>query len=321
RLTTAAPDADDGLDELDPPRASARQGRTSLVTIVIVCFAMGVLLSIGVAYKLGRIGPDRALEAELARAQAALLAHRLYEPPGDNVREITALALQRWPREPRLLEVRGRACDELVTLARVERNAPESLRVAKIAADLDPTDPSAKRLVEELESELAKLVPPEPTTAPLASGKPSPLGPGPGPGAPPAPGHPAPQTSLDVTPAAPRVGQTVAFLARVPAKGKILDPAFTVSGATLAPARMPALPAGPGVYRGGFAFLQPGAYQVVFTATVDGAPARVERTITAQALGAPAPSAPPTADPPDPPTPTAPTAPTAAPSSSSARWL
>ncbi len=318
RLTTAAPD--DDLDEHEPPRASARQGRTSLVTIVLVCFAMGVLLSIGVAYKLGRIGPDRALEAELARSQAALLAHRLYEPPGDNVREITALALQRWPREPRLLEVRGRACDELVTLARVERNAPESLRIAKIATDLDPTDPSAKRLVEDLESEVAKLAPPEPTTAPLASGKPP--GPGGVPGTAPAPGHSTAQTSLDVSPAAPRVGQTVAFVGRAPAKGKIVDPAFTVSGTTLAPARMPALPAGPGVYRGAFAFLQPGAYQVVFTATVDGVPTRVERTVTAAALGAPAPTSAPTTDPPDnPPLPTAPTAPTAAPSSSSARWL
>ena len=42
---------------------------------------------IGVAYKMGRIGPDRALEAEINRANAALMAHRLYEPPGDNVRE------------------------------------------------------------------------------------------------------------------------------------------------------------------------------------------------------------------------------------------
>lgn len=273
---------------------------------------MGVLFSIGVAYKLGRIGPDRALEADLQRAQLALLAHRLYEPPGDNVREITALALQRWPQEPRLLELRGRACDELVTLARVERSAPESLRIAKIASDLDPTDPSAKRLIEELEAELARLAPPEPTTAPLASSKPPPQ---------PSPAHASTATALDVTPAGPRVGQTVAFLGRVPAKGKVVDPAFTVSGATLAPARMPALPAGPGVYRGAFAFLQPGEYQVVFTATVDGASSRAERVVTARPLGAPAPTAPtaptPTAEPPDP----TPTAPTAAPTNSSARWL
>ncbi len=284
--------------------------RSSLVALVLVCFVVGVLLSVGVAYKMGRIGPDRALEAEVSRATAALMAHRLYEPPGENVREITALALQRWPHEPRLLEVRERAADELVTLARVERNPPESLRIAKIASDLDPSDPSAKRLVEELEAEIGKLAPEAPTVAPLSSKPPQQQG-GPAPTA-------QTTTTVDVSPDKPRVGQTVTFVARVsPAKARVTDASFVVQGSTLAAAKMPATGAN-GIYRGGFAFLEAGTFQVVFTANVDGVPTKSERTVTSQ--GTLVPGLPPTTPPTAPTTPpTAPTAP--APSSSSSRWL
>jgi serine/threonine-protein kinase len=297
--TVPSPAGEDGPTE--------KSGRASLVTLVLVCFVVGVLLSIGVAYKMGRIGPDRALEAEIARANAALMAHRLYEPPGDNVREITALGLQRWPHEPHFLEAREKACDELVNLARVERNAPESLRVAKIATDLDPSDPAAKRLVEELESELAKLSPDLPgSVAPLAS-TPKP------PTFVPTPSSSAPSTTtVDASPASPRVGQTVTFVARVsPAKAKVSDASFTVQGATLAAARMPAAPGANGTFRGGFAFLEAGTFQIVFTATVDGVPTRAERTVVT--TGSLVPGLPPTA-------PTAPV-PQPQPSGSSSRWL
>lgn len=295
----------------DPPA----RPRVSLVTLVLVCFVVGVLLSIGVAYKLGRIGPDRALEAEIARANAALVAHRLYEPPGDNVREITALGLQRWPHEPRLLDARERACHELVSLARVERNVPEALRIAKIAADLDATDAAARRLIEELEGEIAKLSPDLPgTVTPLASS------PKPPPTAPTIPSAGPSTTTIDVSPDKPRVGQTVTFVARVsPARAKILDASFTVQGATLAAAKMPASGGVAGVYRGGFAFLEAGTFQVIFTAVVDGVPSRAERTVIT--TGALVPGLPPQPTFPTAPTTPPTTPPTPQPSGSTSRWL
>ncbi len=302
----------------EPDDAPKKPNRASLVTLVLVCFAVGVLLAIGAAYKLGRIGPDRALEAEVARTQTALLAHKLYEPPGENVREITALALQRWPHEPRLLEARERACDELVNLARVERNPPESLRIAKIANDLDPSDPAAKLLVEELEAEVAKLSPElAGTVAPLPSTKPTVTATA----TPSASAGSAALVTVDVAPGQPRVGQAVNFTARTnPSRAKVSDAAFTVSGTNLAPARMPAIAGASGTYRGAFAFLETGSFQIVFTATVDGVPTRAERSVVVQASAvpglpgtAPAPTPTPTS------TPTAP--PTVAPSSSSSRWL
>jgi serine/threonine protein kinase len=310
---SSSPPLDEESDE-----APRKPNRASLVTLVLVCFAVGVLLAIGAAYKLGRIGPDRALEAEVARTQAALSTHKLYEPPGENVREITALALQRWPHEPRLLEARERACDELVNLARIERNPPESLRIAKIATDLDPADPAAKLLVEELEAEVAKLSPDlAGTVAPLPSSKPTTTA------VPSASAGSAAVVTVDVAPAQPRVGQAVNFTARTnPARAKVTDPAFTVSGTNLAPARMPAIAGASGTYRGAFAFLETGAFQIVFTATVDGVPTRAERSIVVQASAVPGLPGTATAPvPPSTPTSTPTTPPTVAPSSSSSRWL
>ena len=294
----------------DEPVPEKRHGRSSVAMLVLVCFVLGVLLAVGVAYKMGRLGPDHALEAEVTRANAAFSSHRLYEPPGDNVREITALALQRWPHESRLLDLRKQAADELVSLARVERNVPEALRIAKIALDLDPTDLAAKRLVEDLEGDLAKLVPEAPPVIPLTT---KPAGQG---------GAPAPSASsakasacvLDISPDKPRVGQQVTFVARIsPGKAKVEAATFTVSGATLASATMPAVGGQGGVFRGGFAFLEAGTFDVTFTATVDGAPARAERRVVSQAAGA-VPTAPPTTPPTAPPT-------APAPSASGSRWL
>jgi hypothetical protein len=160
---------------------------------------------------------------------------------------------------------------------------PEALRIAKIALDLDPTDLAAKRLVEDLEGDLAKLVPEAPPVIPLTT---KPAGQG---------GAPAPSASsakasacvLDISPDKPRVGQQVTFVARIsPGKAKVEAATFTVSGATLASATMPAVGGQGGVFRGGFAFLEAGTFDVTFTATVDGAPARAERRVVSQAAGA-----------------------------------
>jgi hypothetical protein len=117
---------------------------------------------------------------------------------------------------------------------------------------------------------------------------------------------------LDASVGAPRVGQTVEFTARIaPTKGTFEGATFVISGPGLgAGATMPAQSPSPGVFKAGFAFLEPGRFDVTFQAQADGKPLRAGRSLTAGEAPAPKPS-----DPVKPPPPPA-TAPTG-----SVKWM
>src|SRR6185312_10522970 len=105
---------DEAFDEPpDEPRASPWRR----VGVIVLCFLLGIGLTTAIAYRLGLIGaPSQVagVDDAVSRAEAALRAKHFDAPPSDNVRDLTTDALAKWPREPRLLDVRARACDELV---------------------------------------------------------------------------------------------------------------------------------------------------------------------------------------------------------------
>ena len=125
---------------------------------VIGCFVLGVLIAGLYAWKTGRLGGSDGEERYVARATDAMYKNHFADPPGENVKEITDEGLQRYPNDPKILDVRVRAANALTTQAVAQRSAGdvlEALRLARLAHDLDANDASTKRLVEQYEAEVA----------------------------------------------------------------------------------------------------------------------------------------------------------------------
>lgn len=293
------------------------------IMFVLFCFVLGVIIAAGWAYRAGKLGTDDE-ERFVARATDAMFKNRFVTPPGDNVRDITDEGLKRWPNHHRLLDVRMRAANELTQQAMTQRSAgdiAEALRLARAAHELDPNDASAKRLVDQYESELGSFAtptapplakPPPPPTPAAHSGRPapspavSPAPPGPATAAPAATAY---KVLLETSVTQARLGQTVEIVARVaPPKGDFESPTFVITGPGLGGgARMAAQNPSPGVFRGSFAFLEAGRFEIAFVTQIDGKPLRAARAIGAG--DAPAPR-------PDPGPATPPTAPTG-----SVKWM
>ena len=298
-----------------PPQAAAPQEerRSRAWLVVVLCFVLGAGIGLGWAWKVGRIGGASDTEEErfVARATDAMFKNNFHEPPGENVKDITDEGLRRWPNDRKLLDIRVRAANELISQAIAQRSAGdvlEALRLAKIAHDLDPHDPSAKRLVEQYEAELASF---SPSAAPTLTTPPPPPPPKPQPGTSPkaqatAPAHaPSAQPSridykalVDVSVTTPRLGQTVDLTARIaPNKGDFDAPSFTIVGPGVpGGVRMPAQSPSPGVFKASYAFLEPGRFEITFSTQENGRPISAKRSITAGG-GAPAPTPPPTTQP------------------------
>jgi hypothetical protein len=119
---------------------------------------IGIVVAAWIATQVPECTPRStdALDAAIAHADDALSHARWDTPPGDNVRDVTNDALAKWPREPRILDVRARATDALLKLAVGRRltddDLPGALHLAHLANDLDPADLTAQHLVAEYES-------------------------------------------------------------------------------------------------------------------------------------------------------------------------
>jgi hypothetical protein len=123
------------------------------------------------------------------------------------------------------------------------------------------------------------------------------------------------RASVDVSNAKPSVGQPVDFVAHIAgAHARTEGARFHFTGPGVAPGTdVSAADDGSGGYRASFTFMQPGRFEVVFGARVDGSPTRAVRlVVVGDGRSVPAPPAPG-------PAPSA--GPTPAPPSSSAGWL
>ncbi|HEY8072506.1 MAG TPA: hypothetical protein VIF62_00305, partial [Labilithrix sp.] len=299
-----------------PPMPAAQPARSSRTIIfVALCFILGASLAAAVAWRMGRLGAGDDEERFVTRATDAMFKNQFVDPPGENVRDITNEGLRRWPNDKKLVDVRVRAASELVVRAQGQRGAGDiskALELARSAHDLDPNDATAKHLVEQYEAELAQFTaantPPLDKPASLPKTLPPNV----------AAAQPY-KVLLDLSAPAPRIGQTVDLTARVaPPKGAFDQPAFTITGPS-GPVTMPAQSPAPGVYKGTYAFLEGGRFEVAFTTQADGKPLRASRVVVAGAP--PPPTQPPQQQPTLPPATQQKEPPPVPPTSPSVKWM
>lgn len=254
--------------------------------LVLVCFMVGMAIAALWAWRAGKLGTGDD-ERYVARATDAMFKSQYVLPPGDNVRDITDDGLRKWPNHSRLLDVRRRASNALVSQATTQRangDVVEALRLARVAYELDSTDPSVKRLIEQCEAELAvsttSAAPPLPKEAVVAAAPAK----APAAASPSTPSTPpvALKTSLEFSTSQPKLGQTVEFVARVaPSKGSFEGAAFHIAGPGLgAGVSMAAQNPAPGVFRVSYAFLVGGRFDVTFAARMEGKAIHTVRSLT-----------------------------------------
>ena len=298
--------------EWDESRAAPRRRRSRAAVLVLFCFLLGAAIAVVFGWRAGVIGPRAAagsVEDHVAHAAEALKHKRWDAPPGDNVKDLTADGLTRWPGDTRLTDIRERASDELVKEALGQKfsgNITEALRLARLARELDPNDTTAQHLVQELEQALGQATPPLSAPPPIPLKPPTAQVP---PIRPVGPGVAGTRVTLDASTAKPRVGQQVDLVAKLGGPGgapksMAEDPHFMIAGPGGANIRLPASPEGTGLFRASFTFLEAGKYEITFSAKLDGNPLRAVRGLTAGTPGpgpGPGPAPPPSGDTPQPP--------------------
>jgi serine/threonine-protein kinase len=269
--------------------------RTRQIAVMLLFFVLGGMIMAVGAYVRGYLGPSAragTLEDTVARATSALHQKRWDSPPGDNVKDLTNDGLKKWPREARLLDVRARATDELVKEAlgrKFAGDVAEALKLARLARELDPTDTTAQQLVDQYEKELGKAEAPPPLIAPLPSATATAAGPV-STGTPKATGPAGYRAAFDASPAKPRVGQQIDFAVRLatasgaPPRSAAENPRFDIAGPGGRSATLPASVESTGMYRASISFLEPGKYDVVFNAKLEGVAVKVARQIVTGAV-------------------------------------
>jgi serine/threonine protein kinase len=130
-------------------------------TRLVLALALGVTATLGAQHFLGR--DDAALDALTERARHAMTERRYVAPPGNNVRDIVASGLERWPHDPTLEELRSRAARDLITRAMAARAGGDvdgARDAALKAVALDAGSQSARLLSEEYAEESRSLATP-----------------------------------------------------------------------------------------------------------------------------------------------------------------
>lgn len=303
RPPAAASERPPSVTKLEPARSEGVEAPRRGLLFVIMCFVLGATIAAGLAWKMGKLGGSDGADQEryVSRATDAMYKNRFAAPPGDNVRDITDEGLKKWPNDHRLLDIRMRAANELVSQAMTQRasgDIVEALRLARVAHELDPNDASAKRLVDQYDTEIAAFTAPAaPPLGKITTAVPGKPGPTPPPSVAPAPSASAPtafKVMLEANVGQPRLGQTVEFTARVaPTKGTFESAVFMISGPGLgAGVTMPAQSPAPGVFKASYSFLEAGRFDVSFSTLADSKPLRAARSLSAGDIGPPKPPEP-----------------------------
>ncbi len=243
-----------------PAVAPARRLGSPLVTVL--AFALGVALTVITMQQLAT-RQDTARLDHIRKARHALANSRYVEPQGDNVRDLVAYGLTRWPSDPDLENIRSDAAHEVVTRAIAARSGGDVLgarELAKTALELDPTDRTAKLLRDQYDDEAA-------TSTSDAGGQ-----------------NFGPQVSLEIPGGRVRPGSRIELVANIFMGGRdesVHGTQFVVTGPGLAPEGLILTVSGKPPYRTGFSPPRIGTYDIEFEATVEGATLRAERSLTA----------------------------------------
>ena len=140
---------------LPPPKSGAHRG---WIALVVAAFVLGVVITAIVGVRLS--GGDREKAAYLERTRRALNGGHYVEPPGENVNELVAQGLVRWPDDSELEQMRSEGEHEMITMA-MAAHASGDLMGARYLAEgayrLDPTDNSARYTKAQAEDELAAI--------------------------------------------------------------------------------------------------------------------------------------------------------------------
>ncbi|WP_433935092.1 serine/threonine-protein kinase [Sorangium cellulosum] len=141
--------------------------------------ALGFVVFLGGRH-LGAFGGPAAsdsLDAHIERARDCMGRHAWDAPPGENVKDILSLALARWPKDPRLAQLRRESSERIVTDALGRKYAGDragAIRLAKLAVELHPELTTAQHLVLELSSGPPGAAPePPPQVSPESSASPA----------------------------------------------------------------------------------------------------------------------------------------------------
>jgi serine/threonine protein kinase len=243
-----------------PSVASPRRSGSLLVTVL--AFALGVALTVIITQQLATRQDTARLE-HIRKARHALANSRYIEPQGDNVRDLVADGLTRWPGDPDLENIRSDAAHEVVTRAIAARSAGDVLgarELAKTALELDRTDRTAKLLVDQYDDEAA-------ASASDAGGQ-----------------NFGPRVSLEIPGGRVRPGARIELVANIFTGGRdeaVQGAQFIVTGPGLAHEGLILKVTGKAPYRTGFSPPRIGTYDIEFEASVEGATLRAERSLTA----------------------------------------
>ncbi|MDF2693082.1 MAG: serine/threonine protein kinase, partial [Labilithrix sp.] len=245
---------------LSPAVAPAPAPKKNTALVVLLAFLLGVAITALVMQQVGSpTAPNAERAALIARTRNALAKGQYVEPPGDNVRDLVATGLAKWPDDIDFNKLKSDAAHEVVTRAMAARSGGDvsgARDLAKTAYDLDSTDGTAKLLLAQYEDELT-----------ASSGDAGDLG--------------GPRVAMEVPIGRARPGGRAELIARITSSGnhEVTGAQFIVTGPGL-PTDGVVLPAiGTGPYRAVFAPPREGNYEVQFEANVEGATVRADRTL------------------------------------------
>ena len=142
------------LDELDVlPLRAARTRTIAIVALVILAVPLAIVIGGRKLLGASSGGTFGGLDGMLEEAREAERRHAWDGPPGHNFKELTDLALTRWPQSAALRDLRRDGADRLLADAlgrKYANDLTEALHLVRIALELNPDLTAAQHLAAEL---------------------------------------------------------------------------------------------------------------------------------------------------------------------------
>ena len=152
---------DPTLHDTNPPPAPplpTSSPRRGWLALVVAAFVLGVVITAFASVRLSR--GDRERTAYLERTRHALTDGHYVAPPGENVNELVAQGLVRWPDDSELEQLRSQAGHEMITMAMAAHASGDLIGARDLAEGayrLEPTDNSARYTRAQAEDELGAI--------------------------------------------------------------------------------------------------------------------------------------------------------------------
>ena len=139
-----------------PPRERSRIGRVVAVLAIAAVAAISAVAFGRYFSETSAAESSGSLDDLTAQARECVRTRSWDSPPGANVRDITARALELSPNDKHILEIRREAAEKIVSEAlgrKYDGDRAGALRLAKVALELEPGLKTAQGLVAEIDRE------------------------------------------------------------------------------------------------------------------------------------------------------------------------